>query len=109
MKSPARQPVVATVPPAAHFDAMGFPALNAVPIPTDPGPWVRPVISTYSTAASTTVIATSRIVAMIGDTPRFRAFLQLRSLFPKTFIPLFLRRGRLTRRDRYGKDLLYKA
>jgi hypothetical protein len=65
--------------------------VKALPIGVLPGPCVSPEISTYNTAASTTVIATSKIVAMIGDTPRFRAFLQLRALFPKTFIPLFLR------------------
>ena len=64
---------------------------NALPMGVEPGPCVNPEISTYSTAASTTVIATSRIVAMIGDTARFRDFLQLRSLCPKTFIPFFLR------------------
>ena len=77
--------------PLAEVELTGTPHEKFVPSGAELGPCVRPEISTYSTAASTTVIATSRIVAMIGDTPRFRAFLQLRALSPKTFIPFFLR------------------
>jgi hypothetical protein len=66
---------------------VGVPNANVVPIGTELAPPdVSPEISTYSTAASTTVIATSKIVAIIGDTPRFRAFLQLRGFIPNTFI-----------------------
>jgi hypothetical protein len=54
------------------------------------------------------VIATSKIVAMIGDTARFRAFLQLRAFIPQTFIRLFSV-GLLTRKGPYGEPLVLKT
>jgi hypothetical protein len=53
------------------------------------------------------VIATSKIVAMIGDTPRFRAFLQLRSFFPKTFIRFRSSDGPFDPLRGYGKHLVF--
>jgi len=57
-----------------------------VPLPTnvkvkvfgaEEPPVMYPETRTYRTAASTTVIATNRIVAIIGDTPRFLALFTL--------------------------------
>src|SRR5271170_4139238 len=79
------------VPAPPQVEPTALPAVNAEPIGVLPGPWVNPEISTYSTAARTTVIATSKMVAMIGDTARFRAFLQLRLFVSQTFIRFVLR------------------
>src|SRR5579864_8520280 len=78
---------------------------SAVPSGVLPGPLVRPEIRMYSTAARTTVIATSRIVAMIGDTPRLvfcrqrrlgRVIPNIRVVFPSLFRPA-LRDGHVDR------------
>src|SRR5271170_5464232 len=61
------------VAPAPFWASTGWFNASDVPIGVVPGPFVSPEIRMYSTAASTTVIATSRIVAMIGDTPRLWA------------------------------------
>src|SRR5271170_4411667 len=79
------------VAPAPFCASLGAPRARDVPRGVVPGPFVRPEIRMYNTAARTTVIATSRIVAMIGDTPRLAFFLQRRWLSIRMFIPSFLR------------------
>src|ERR1700730_9673240 len=81
--------------PVPFAAVVGLPKARAVPSGVLPGPFVRPEIRMYSTAASTTAIATSKIVAMIGDTPRLPFFLHRRGLVVHWFIRCFLR-GMLT-------------
>src|SRR5258708_1857252 len=65
--------------PVPAAPSLGGAIARAVPSGVLPGPFVRPEIRMYSTAASTTVIATSKIVAMIGETPRCPFVLQRRA------------------------------